>query len=253
MGNTKNPDGRRIFDDNYSFPQDTQDLADDIYESWNTHAGTSAERQAFPIAQRKPGMLWAESDTGSIYRVLDTPGREWRLVIEEELRPTSVNGGTVDAFGGIVPATGATTIRVNGVFSPRFRVYRVQFWVVMSVATGVGISLTKNGVPHKVALYNAQRLAVSGTSVAASTSPNQTGWAGTGIIGQNLQGEWMFRNPATAGIKSFDADSSQAPGLGLAQERGWLGNVDSDSFDGFEVSAVAGTFQGGFMKVQPQG
>lgn len=254
MASTKNPDGRRVFNDEYSFPQDTQDLANDIYDSWNARVGTSAERQSFPVEQRKPGMTWTETDTGSIYRAADNAGRDWLLVIEPELRPTSVNGGTVDTFGGIVPLAGASTVRVNGVFSSRFRVYRVQFWLAMSVSTaGLGVNLTKGGVSHSAAQYAAQRMIVNGGSVTASSSSGQAGWSGTGITGSNLQGEWLFRNPATSGIKSFDADASQAPGLGFSQERGWLGNVESETFDGFQFTASSGTFQGGFLKVQPQG
>lgn len=78
MGNTVQPNGRRVFNDAISHPQDSQDLADDIYELGNARVGTSAERQAFPSGQTKNGMLWSESDTGLVYRT-DGAGA-WRLV-----------------------------------------------------------------------------------------------------------------------------------------------------------------------------
>lgn len=68
MGNTKNTEGKRIFDDVYSFPQDSQDLADDIYEIGNARVGSSAERQSFPPGRVKVGMLWSETDTGALYK-----------------------------------------------------------------------------------------------------------------------------------------------------------------------------------------
>lgn len=254
MSNEKDTTGKRIFNDVYSFPQDSQDLANDIYDFANARVGTSAQRQALPVAQRKAGMLWSETDTGSIFRVDNTAQKNWVLVIEPELRPTTVNGGTVDTYGGIVPQGGATTVRVNGVFSPRFRIYRVQFWLALSTSSGgIGLHLTAGGIPHTAANYAGQRLVSSGNATTSSGGASQTAWAGTGITGSNLSGEWVFRNPASQGIKSFAADAATAPGSGFSREEGWLGNVDASVFDGFQFTASSGNFMGGFVKVQPQG
>ena len=72
MGNTKNSAGLRVFDDVYTFPQDSQDLADDLYESYNVRVGTSAARQALPVARQKPSMLWVETDGDK--RIMRTDG-----------------------------------------------------------------------------------------------------------------------------------------------------------------------------------
>lgn len=72
MGNQVQPNGRRVFNDVISHPQDSQDLADDIFASWNVRVGTSAERQALPVAQQKPGMLWVETDGDK--RIMRTDG-----------------------------------------------------------------------------------------------------------------------------------------------------------------------------------
>lgn len=72
MGNTKNSAGKRVFDDVYTFPQDSQDLADDLYEANNVRVGTSAARQALPVAQQKPSMLWVETDGDK--RIMRTDG-----------------------------------------------------------------------------------------------------------------------------------------------------------------------------------
>lgn len=67
MGNQKQANGRRVFDDVYSFPQDSQDLADDIYLFGNLRVGTSQQRQQLAPALAKAGMLWSETDTGFEY------------------------------------------------------------------------------------------------------------------------------------------------------------------------------------------
>lgn len=68
MGNTKNTYGKPVFDDVYSFPQDTQDAVDFADEFANVRVGTSAERQSLPSGKQRPGMLWSETDTGMVYR-----------------------------------------------------------------------------------------------------------------------------------------------------------------------------------------
>lgn len=78
MANQVQPDGKRVFNDVYSFPQDSQDLADDLYEAYNLRVGTTVERDSLPVARQKPGMLWADSDTGLLYR---TDGASaWEIV-----------------------------------------------------------------------------------------------------------------------------------------------------------------------------
>ena len=81
MGNTVNPAGKRVFDDVYTFPQDSQDLADDIHLFANTRSGTSADRAALLPGLIRPGMLFSESDTGKILVAL--AGGGWRLVDQD--------------------------------------------------------------------------------------------------------------------------------------------------------------------------
>lgn len=86
MGNQKNSTGLRVFDDVYSFPQDSQDLADDIYDAYNVRVGTSAERQSLPAAQQKPSMLWVETDGER--RVMRTDGAgAWTDILGGEVIP----------------------------------------------------------------------------------------------------------------------------------------------------------------------
>jgi len=63
MANQIQPNGKRIFDDAYSFPQDSQDLADDIFAAWNVRVGTATARQGIPSEQLRDGLTWVETDT----------------------------------------------------------------------------------------------------------------------------------------------------------------------------------------------
>lgn len=78
MANTKNPDGRRVFNDEYTFPQDTQDLADDIFTAYNLRKGTAADRGNLTAALMPDGLMFSETDTGRVY--LRRSGA-WALVI----------------------------------------------------------------------------------------------------------------------------------------------------------------------------
>jgi len=104
MGNTIQPDGKRVFDDVYSLPQDMQDLADDAHEAHNLRVGTSAERQAFPAAKQRAGMLWSESDTGRIYRTDGAGG--WKSIDD-------TGWVNVDTFGSGWSAVAGHTPRVR--------------------------------------------------------------------------------------------------------------------------------------------
>lgn len=68
MGNAKNSSGLRVFDDVYSFPQDSQDLADDIWAAYTSLVGTAAQRAALIPGHLRSGMEFRETDTGYTYR-----------------------------------------------------------------------------------------------------------------------------------------------------------------------------------------
>ena len=122
MGNTVNPAGKRVFDDVYTFPQDSQDLADDIHLFANTRSGTSADRAALLPGLIRPGMLFSESDTGKILVAL--AGGGWRLVDQDSgdvvLSLTSgwsttasthrVRGGYVSMNGRLSATAGAGAV-----------------------------------------------------------------------------------------------------------------------------------------------
>ena len=64
MANTQDATGKRTFDDVYTFPSDSQDLADDIDLFANVRRGTAAERAALAPGLARNGLLFVETDTG---------------------------------------------------------------------------------------------------------------------------------------------------------------------------------------------
>ena len=78
MGNTLNEFGKPIFDDIYSFPQDSQDAVDFADVFANIRVGTSTERQALAVGQQRAGMLWSETDTSRVYQ---SDGAGWTLIV----------------------------------------------------------------------------------------------------------------------------------------------------------------------------
>lgn len=86
MGNAKNSVGKRVFNDVYSFPQDSQDLADDLWAAYVTFAGTAAQRAGLTPGYLRAGMEFRETDTKYTYRhdgsgwVLQTTGLIGRVV-----------------------------------------------------------------------------------------------------------------------------------------------------------------------------
>ena len=236
MGSTIAADGRRNYDDRYNLPGDLQDLSDDLYGVANVRTGTAAEREAFPVAQRKAGMLWSESDTGSIYRAAQSD-LGWRLVVEPILLPRAVIGGTVDTTGTIIPNAGATLIRLDGVFSNRYRAYEFHFAFNFTAPAATSLKLTKDGSPETGG-YNAQRLVSSGTSTTSSASSNQSSWPGAGVIGEFVQGKWSLTNPAHFGPKWAVIEAQRAVGTEASIDRGWLGAKDNVYYDGIEFQVI---------------
>ncbi|EYT59755.1 hypothetical protein [Microbacterium sp. UCD-TDU] len=76
MGSTK-INGKRIFDDVYAFPQDSQALADDIWDAYVTRIGTASARGLIPPGELRDGIVFRETDTGLIW--LRDAG-DWKVI-----------------------------------------------------------------------------------------------------------------------------------------------------------------------------
>ncbi|MCT1395679.1 hypothetical protein M4D51_08060 [Microbacterium sp. p3-SID338] len=179
-------------------------------------------------------------------------GTEW-ISNEGLILPTSVVGGTIDATGAIIPNTGVNLVRLNGIFSAKYRAYEVQWAFNFSASAATTLYLTQNGTAHTAPNYNSQRLSAADTGVSANRSQSQSSWPGAGMTGVFLQGSWKFTNPYHLGPKYLNIDAQPAVGIGLAIDRGWLGAADSTLFDGIEFRVTGQTINGGgtsFLKVR---
>lgn len=168
MGNSKDSTGRRVFDDVYSFPQDSQDLADDIFTANNFRVGTSAQRQELPSSQRRVGMSWQETDTD--IRYVDTASSGWvaadgRIVgrVKRSAAPTTFpsSGYTnvannafwdEDVRSGFAPYNNGWTIPLTGRYSLSYEIRSVAaFLAGLAVNyTGTSPSLILATTPQSV-------------------------------------------------------------------------------------------------------
>lgn len=213
--------------------------------------GTNTQRLALSGGNLYEGLKFYCTDTDRewLYN-----GTAW-IAADGTITPTSLVGATVDANGYIIPTSGQSLIRLNGIFSSRARAYQFIFSLSSSTSSGgVNLNLTAGGTAYTGSTHNIQRLTSSAGSTASLPLANLGVWSGSGVTGSNIFGEWIIRNPATAGIKSYTAEAMVAPGTTqFSRENGWIGNVDANVYDGIQLSATGGTFAGGFLKVQPVG
>lgn len=209
---------------------------------------TNAQRLALTGADLYEGLKVHTSDTRMdwLYSNSRWYGEDGTVI------PTSVVGATVDSNGIISPNAGVNTVRVNGVFSARYRVYECDFSLNFSAAAGTSLRMAQGNVPYTGSFYAAQRISGSGTSVSG-LSQNTSSWPGAGVAASFVQGKWTFVNPFQSGVKWINVDANSAPTIGFAIDRGFLSNQDSTQFDGFELTVSSQTIASGglsFLKIR---
>lgn len=97
MGHTLDAYGKPVFDDVYSFPEDSQANADFAGTFAWTRGGTAAGRLALLPGQIRDGMTYVETDTGEVF---DRTLGDW-------VRRARVNGGR---FSGGTNLNGFVTV-----------------------------------------------------------------------------------------------------------------------------------------------
>ena len=119
------------------------------------------------VSGMKLGDTYQESDGNKVLWKYD--GTNW--VTNEGgmylIRPTSVTNGTIAEDGSAVPTASATQMIANGVFSSRFRAYKVIGAVQCAAATGQpAIQFATGGVVNTSSIYNSQLLSSSGSTAS---------------------------------------------------------------------------------------
>lgn len=227
----------------------------------NTYQMTASRGGIVPFRTLADLTAWTNALNGQVARDLATGdlyywnGTIWRVQDGgmRQIIPTSVIGATVDPDGTVRPNQGVTRVQLNGIFSPRYRAYIVEWMLNFASAGGTTLRLCSAGTPYTGTTYIAQRLVVASGAATASASPLSNGWPGAGITGAFISGTYKFKNPSHVSPKFLESDVTQAPGTGYATDRGWVGSQDSTLFDGFEFTCSgAGVINAGdatFFKV----
>jgi hypothetical protein len=172
------------------------------------------------------------------------------------IRPTTVVNGTISPDGTIVP-TAAAALSVNGVFSSRFRKYRVEFFLRAAATTSFFLQLRGGGVNLSSAVYNWVTMEGSGSTVLFSSATNQTNFPMNNAANQDVWGHVELTNPGHGGasfLKAFETVTHSALGgtQALAHRNGYANGMDANAYDGFNVFQGS-TFDATFSWVKVYG
>lgn len=211
MGNTRNSAGKRIYDDVYSFPQDSQDLADDVWAAGTVRIGTAAERGAVPAGYLRDGMLWVETDTG---RIIKRRSGGWvplgpRIGMSRAATAATISNTVYQDLSAGANWTEAFRSEfdayADGIVVPVSGTYIVSYAVTASLAFLAGVTVNK---PTGVALTDL-RVPATGSLVqgvaVATTSQLMSLTAGDKIRLFGIAGAGGTNWRTEAGMSSFQA------------------------------------------------
>ena len=165
-------------------------------------------------------------------------GVRWSPTQDGVIPPATIIGGRADEAGTIIPADGIKTIRLDGIFSERWRVVEVAWTLHFSSPAGTSLRLTRDGAPVSSG-YATYRITGENSAVTGTASTGDA-WPAAGLIGNFLQGTWRFTNPAHFGPKYVNIHVQKAPGIAVASDDGWLGSQDAAKFDGIQIDVLGG-------------
>jgi hypothetical protein len=230
-------------------PADAADLtqvADFAAEVGNRKVGTNADRGALTGDTLWPGLAFGETDTGREF--ISPDGTTWTpvspgLVI---VVPGSVAGGTLSPAGKVT-FTNAASVTVGAAFLTAYDNYVIHLDVTSSSAAhAVQLRLTAAGVATTTHYY-AEVIYANVNSVAGVEQDNLAYWtinAGTGLAHKT---RFEVSQPALSAPTMFNSSGSDFSNLtGGPLVRGEVGGYQADAtaFDGFNITASAGTMTG---------
>lgn len=244
------------------------DVLNDNFQKIDDWAETIGGRTNRLINFRGPaGSLGALSGMvrGDTYQ--ETDGALWRWEYDGSnwvsarngmymIRPASVVGGSLSSDDGVVPNAGATSMSVNGIFSSRFRFYKIIFCFRASGAGGglwwryrrAGADLAANS--HLFSrVYNS-----SAGGPPGANSGTLTYLDSTAAPGDLLMGEATIANPGNNGAVSFISKAQASAGsLMMLTEFGAVSTGENVApFDGITCLLSSNAFAAGnenFMKI----
>lgn len=221
----------------------TNTALDNLDNATTYFIGTDAQRIALTAPKLRKGITWRTTDTDSTWLY---DGTNW--IINESglvlVQPQSVTGGTVTA-GKVTPTTGQTTVTINGVFSSRFRSYKVIADLNFSSLAGITVQLCSTGTPSTTGYYT-QYAYASGSGVAASYVPNTSSLSLATYGGLGASHEITLQKPGLA-LDTYFSTTGFAPTAGMWTASGF--HQPTTAYDGLRITTTAGTFSAGNIAV----
>lgn len=226
----------------------------DLIDAWAVKVGNESTRQVHyaGLAAAMGGALVPPPKDGDTYQETDGNKILWRRVggvwVTNEgglylLRPSSVVNGTVNPDGSISPTSGQTTCSLNGIFSPRFRKYRFDFYFRFAAGCSLTAVLRNAGADYVGATYTWTTLEGDTATVGYASFTNQPSMnVSPKLSNQNHWGEFYVSNPAHAGtdnLKTFYAEAFGAFSVAssTAVRNGIVAGVDGNTYDGLTLKA----------------
>lgn len=188
-------------------------------------------------------------ETDGSFRKWEYDGTTW-ISVENGMyliRPTTFAGCTIATDGSIIPTATPSEITLDGVFSTRFRSYKIIFQMKNS-ASGIGllVNLRRAGANVGGAVgYGYSRINGSTSGVlAGSSSTGTTAWDLVSSGGTYTAGDLTLHNPAFTGLKSL-IGTTMGISSGNTTSSFAGANGDStilDALDGIRFAPTSGTF-----------
>lgn len=201
--------------------------------------GTDAERVALTGAVKREGLRWYSTDTNKNWFY---DGSNW---ITNDgamylIQPSSVGGTGVTLVGGKAIITAGTgTANINGVFSSRFRNYKVVYEFTNGSA-GFGMRLRAAGTDavnsyrYWYAWNNSTTPAITNNAtadnVALSVNLATSHWGSVDVFSPNL-----------AAASSFDVSSNLDNGTTTYFARGSAKHTTASAYDGVTIFSTTGS------------
>lgn len=200
--------------------------------------GTNSARTALAAPQLKEGLDYYTTDTK---REWSYDGTNWisNDIGSYVIYPTSVNGGSIQT-DGTINTSAVSSISFNGVFSSRFRKYRVEFAYNTTNNSGSAVRLRASGTDQTAADFYSYSTIINSTGTVVGQVGTATQHPVAGAVAAFHYGFVEFTNVATTGSpKYITAQDGGAPQTQLSLSSGWSSN-DNGTYDGFSFILTGG-------------
>lgn len=166
------------------------------------------------------------------------------------IRPTSVTGTgvTISPTGEILLSNTSSEAFINGVFTSKFKKYKIVIDATFPTASGGVMNLLKAGVQDTGAAYSQQHLGGFAATATASSLLSGTFWSLWGINAFDVLSEITIIDPASSNFTRTKVDYSIVnSSYGVGQFAAIHGVLES--FDGFRIATAGGNFTSGTVSV----